>query len=161
MEWQQMMSLGFLALGTYIVYLYLTGKIRLGPGGQEWDGKVSTSTSDSACPPPDCDCGLLRARINYLDRKLHDTENALLKAEGLYASLYTKYVQLLQTMEEWKARALKAEGDNTLLRKQVQDLQAELGACRAELEGLRARCLERAEHTSCSPGLSLPGTLLR
>ena len=155
------MSLAFLALGSYIVYLYLNGKISLGPKGQEWEGVTTNTTQENACPPPDCDCALLRARIDYLDRKLHDTENALLKAEGLYASLYTKYVQLLQKMEEWKLRAQTAEAENTVLRDQVQRLIAELAACRAELDALRARCIERAETTSCNPGLSMTGTLLR
>lgn len=159
MEWPQIMSLLFLALGTYIVYLYLTGKLALGPGGNEWDARVRTT--ENPCPPPDCDCALLRARINYLDRKLHDTENALLKAEGLYNTLYGKYTKALQELEEWKARALAAEQENDALRRRIADLLAELAACQAELNALRAQCLERAEATACNPGLSKVGTLLR
>ena len=153
------MSLLFLALGTYIVYLYLTGKLSFGPGGNEWDARVKTT--EIPCPPPDCDCALLRARINYLDRKLHDTENALLKAEGLYNTLYGKYTKALQELEEWKARALTAEQENEALKQRIADLLAELAACQAELNALRAQCLERAEATACNPGLSQVGTLLR
>jgi hypothetical protein len=159
MEWQQIMSLLFVAMGAYIVYLYLTGKLALGPKGEEWDATVQTTTS--LCPPPDCDCALLRARINYLDRKLHDTENALLKAEGLYNTLYGKYTKALQELEEWKARALDAEEENRALKRRIADLLAELAACNAELNALRAQCLERAEATACNPGLSQVGKLLR
>jgi chromosome segregation ATPase len=159
MEWQQIMGVLFLALGAYIVYLYLTGRLSLGPKGQEWEAKVSTT--ENPCPPPDCDCNLLRARINYLDRKLHDTENALLKAEGLYNTLYIKYTKALQELEEWKARALAAEEENEVLKQRIAALLEELAACQAELNALRAQCLERAEATSCHPGLSQVGTLLR
>lgn len=160
MQWQQIMSLLFLALGAYVVYLYMTGKLTLGPKGGDW-GEKREKTTVNQCPLPDCDCTLLRARINYLDRKLHDTENALLKAEGLYNTLYGKYTKALQELEEWKARALNAEEENAALKRRIAELLAELAACNAELNALRAQCLERAEATACNPGLSQVGQLLR
>lgn len=159
MEWQRVMSLAFMVFAGYVTYLYLTGKLKLGPGGTEWD--IVKETNVATCPPPDCDCNLLRARIAYLDRRVADLENALLKAEGLYASLYAKYLDLLKERDEWKARALAAETENEDLKRRLAACQAELATCRAALRELQARCLEQAQKTACSPGLSKVGTLLR
>lgn len=160
-DWPRIMCLAFLAVGAYVVYLYLTGKLRLGPGGKEWDGTVESKTKTFECPPPDCDCQQLRSRINYLDRRVADLENSLLKAEGLYATLYGKYLALLKERDEWQRRALDAEAENVRLRTRLADCMAELAACRMELAALKARCLEQAQKTACSPGLSQVGTLLR
>ena len=159
-EWPKLMCILCVALGAYVVYMYLTGKLSLGPGGREWDGLVTSSTDTANCPPPDCDCTMLRARIAYLDRKLHDTENALLKAEALYATLYAKFTAALQEVEEWKRRALAAEALSDDLRARLLAALAELEACRRELEALRAACIERdLQVNACSAGLSAPGLL--
>ena len=158
MEWQQIMGVVSLGVATYLVYLYLNGKISLGPGGKEWD--VQTTSTKDLCPPPECDCALLRARIAYLERKLHDTENALLKAEGLYASLYTKYQKLLRELEETKARLAAVEAENAALRAQLAAALAELAACRAAFDALQAQCIDRdLQVNACSAGLSAPGLL--
>lgn len=137
-----------------VLWLYFQGKLALGPGGKEWNAVSDTDVTAAACPPPDCDCGLLRARIQYLERRLHDTENALIKAEGMYASLYEKYQQVLRELEEWKQRALGAEAELEVCRARVAELMRELSACHAELQALQGRCLERAEGAACQPGVS-------
>ena len=159
MEWQRVMSLVFMLFAGYVTYLYLTGKLKLGPDGKEW--QATDETKVATCPPAECDCALLRARVAYLDRRVADLENALLKAEGLDASLYNKYLELLKERDEWKARALAAEAENEDLKRRLAACQAELAACRAALRELQARCLEQAQKTACSPELSKVGTLLR
>ncbi len=153
-RWQQVMGTLSLIFAAVVLWLYFKGKLALGPGGKEWNAQSATETEKSMCPPPECDCNLLRARIQYLERRLHDTENALIKAEGMYASLYEKYQQLLRELEEWKQRALKAETELELCRARVAELLRELAACRAELQALQARCLEQAESAACQPGVS-------
>jgi hypothetical protein len=153
-RWQQVMGTVSLVFVAVVLWMYFTGKLALGPGGKEWNAVSDTDVQKAACPPPECDCGLLRARIQYLERRLHDTENALIKAEGMYASLYEKYQQLLRELEEWKQRALKAETELELCRARVAELLRELAACHAELQALQARCLEQAESAACLPGVS-------
>lgn len=160
--WPRVMSSVFTVFAAYVTYLYLTGKLRLGPGGQEWDGVVSSKTETSNCPPPDCDCQMLRGRIAFLERKLHDTENSLLKAEGLYSTLYNKYLALLKERDEWKARAEAAEASVDDLKARLAAALQELANCRAQLQTLQAQCLERdLQVNACSPGLSQAGSLLR
>jgi hypothetical protein len=161
-RWQQVMGTLSAVFAAVVVWLYFKGKLSLGPGGKEWDAQVDTDVTKANCPPPECDCALLRARIQYLERRLHDTENALLKAEGLYASLYAKYQALLRELEEWKQRALQAEAELEVCRRRVAELLRELAACHAALQELEARCLERAEGAACVPGgASQIGQLLR
>lgn len=159
-DWPKFMTLACVAGGSVVVYLYLTGKLSLGPGGREWEGVLTSTTNTSMCPPPECDCTMLRGRIAYLDRKLHDTENALLKAEGLYASLYTKFTQKLQELEEWKARAQTAEAEVELLKARLAQALAELDVCLREFDALKSQCIERdLQVNACSAGLSVPGLL--
>ena len=153
-RWQQVMGTVSLVFVAVVLWLYFKGKLALGPGGQEWNAVTETDVQKAMCPPPDCDCALLRARIQYLEARLHDTENALIKAEGMYASLYDTYQKLLRELEEWKQRAFTAESGLEACRAQVAALLRDLAACRAELQALQARCLERAESAACLPGVS-------
>lgn len=160
-RWQKVMGTASAVFAGVVIWMYYQGKLSLGPGGKEWDAVVNTDVTQSQCPPPECDCALLRARIQYLERRLHDTENALLKAEGLYASLYSKYQALLRELEEWKQRALTSEAAAEACHARVDELLRELAGCHAELQALQARCLERAEGVACAPGVSQVGALLR
>ena len=159
--WQVFMVLLTIGLAAWVVYLYLTGTLSFGPEGYEWNAYSSTKARKYECPPPECDCNALRQRIEFLYRKLQDTILALERAESLYESLYTKALKLAEELEKWKKRARYFEA-------LVKDLQAQLIACRAELDALRkayerlkAWCIERDIHVNACRSDLVDNQMLR
>lgn len=149
--WQQIMSAAFVAMVAYVIYLYIQGRITLGPDIIE---RTLVRDGAAGCPPPDCDCALLRGRIQYLDRKLHDTENALLKAEGIYDGLYKKYSIMSEQLDSVTKAKDTADATVVALQARLANALNELGISRAAHDQLASQCIERdLQINACAPNL--------
>ena len=146
--WQLFVILTFIALGTWVIWQYQTGQLSFGPGGLEYNSDEYIQTLRQTCPPPECDCTALKARIGYLERKLQDTISALEKAEALYQSLYRKGQLLEQQLAYWKDRANTCEAEHKVLRDQFNTLLADYNELRRLYDKLLAWCRERDAHVN-------------
>jgi len=146
--WQMFVAITFIGLGTWVIWQYQTGQISFGPGGLEYNSDEYVQTMRNTCPPPECDCTALKARILYLERKLQDTITALEKAEALYQSLYRKGQMLEEQLAQWKERANMCEADRKVLRDQLNKLIADYNELRRLYEKLSAWCRERDAHVN-------------
>lgn len=149
------MSVSFMIAASYIAYLYINGKLPSGCASA-----AAELARAQKCPEPECDCAMLRGRIRYLDRKLHDTENALLKAEGIYENLYKKYDAAVAQTDAMVQAKTASETAVASLESSVSVLNADLAVARTAYDQLASQCIERdVIATACAPGLS--NTMLR
>jgi chromosome segregation ATPase len=146
--WQYFILLTFIALGAFIVYKYQKGELSFGPGGYEYNSDEYVETLRKKCPPPECDCTALKARIGFLERKLQDTINALEKSEALYESLYKKAQMMEKELLYWKDKANTLEAENKVLRDRLAALLADYEELRRLYEKLLEWCRERDAHVN-------------
>lgn len=163
-RWQVFMMLLSAGLAYYVLKKYYANELYLGPPLTVTS--TTTLEDDTGAAPSsssqkgDCDCDLLRARIAFLERRLYDSDGALLKAQALYAELYKKLGTMQGDRATEQTSLLGAQATIQDLGSRLSTALDELKQTRAVLQSLEAQCIAQAEASSaCKP--SFQSQLLR